>query len=228
MSFFKTSRVPSIAKWIYPRTYVWDKKTKSKTVYLTFDDGPIPEVTEFVLDTLSRKFDNSHQPSQKKIPATFFCIGDNIRKHPKIFKRIIAEGHAVGNHTYNHLKGTLTDDTTYLKNTHLAELEMAKYIKPQPTQLSTSLFRPPYGRIKRSQSKVLRNLGYQIIMYRVIAFDWEATVSPQQCLENVIHKARDGDIIVFHDSAKAFNNMKYALPRAIAYFEEKGFIFGKL
>lgn len=230
MALFNKSRIPSVAKWFFPKWYVWDKPSTSKTIYLTFDDGPIPEVTGFVLDTLSQKNETlkSVSTSSEPIPATFFCIGDNVRKHPKLFKRILTEGHAVGNHTYNHLKGTQTNNDDYLKNTHLAHLEMAKHLSPKLTTGSTPLFRPPYGKLKRSQALALRKQGYHIIMYRVIAFDWEASVPPEHCLHNVISTARNGDIIVFHDSLKAFTNMKFALPRAIDYFKEKGFTFGRL
>lgn len=169
MSLLKLSRVPSFFKWCHPSWYVWDRLRASKTIYLTFDDGPIPEVTEFVLDTLSRKRASS-------IAATFFCIGDNVHKHPSIFKRILAEGHAVGNHTFNLLKGNLTSTETYIKNIHLAELEMAKHINPKTKKLSTTLFRPPYGRIKQGQAETLKKLGYDLIMYRVIAFDWDTKI----------------------------------------------------
>lgn len=211
-------RVPRFIKWWYPSWYIWDKKTSRKTIYLTFDDGPIPEVTEWVLSTLLRK----------RIPATFFCIGDNVRKHPVIFERLITEGHSIGNHTFNHLKGWQTEDETYLKNTHLADIEMRKHTDVAPNELATTLFRPPYGKIKRAQSRVLRKLGYNIIMYRVVAYDWDATVTQEQCLKNVIKNTRDGDIIVFHDSVKAFENMKYALPKVIDYFSEREFLFGRL
>lgn len=222
MSLFKPSRVPRLLKWWHPSWYVWDRPRTSKTVYLTFDDGPIPEATEFVLDTLSRK-------RATPIPATFFCIGDNVRKHPTIFKRIIAEGHAVGNHTYNHLKGTVTDDDTYLKNVQQAQIEIAKHLpENNPHLLSTTLFRPPYGKIKRTQATALKKMGYTLCMYRIVAYDWEMSISPEQCLKNVIIKIRNGDIVVFHDSLKAFENMKFALPRAIAYLEKEGFTFKKL
>lgn len=221
MSLLKPSRIPSFLKWWYPSWYVWNQKKKAKTVYLTFDDGPIPEVTEFVLDTLSRKRDTP-------IPATFFCIGDNVRKHPNIFKRIITEGHVVGNHTYNHLKGTVIDTKTYLKNIQLANLEMSKHLATDPKTLSTVLFRPPYGRIKKKQALALKKLGYTITMYRIVAYDWELSVTPQECLQNIIKVIKNGDIIVLHDSLKAFENMKYALPRAIDYLEKEGFIFDVL
>jgi peptidoglycan/xylan/chitin deacetylase (PgdA/CDA1 family) len=221
MSFLKPSRVPSIFTWLYPSWYLWSKPKGKKTIYLTFDDGPIPEVTDFVLDTLSRKRD-------KPIPATFFCIGDNVRKHPDVFKRILAEGHSIGNHTYNHLQGWKTDNDTYLKNTQLAELEMSKHIERNPDTLSSSLFRPPYGKIKRTQASALRKMGYKIVMYRVVAYDWESSLTPEACLHNVIDTAKDGDIIVFHDSVKAYKNLQYALPKVIEYFENAGFSFGKL
>ena len=221
MSFLKPSRVPSIFTWFYPGWYLWSKPKGEKTVYLTFDDGPIPEVTDFVLDTLSRKRDNP-------IPATFFCIGDNVRKHPEVFKRILAEGHAIGNHTYNHLKGWNTDNETYVKNVQLAELEMSNHIKHNPSTLSSVLFRPPYGKIKSAQASALQKMGYEIVMYRVVAYDWESTTTPDACLNNVINSAQDGDIIVFHDSVKAYKNLQFALPKAIEYFENAGFSFGKL
>ena len=221
MSFLRPSRVPFILTWLYPSWYLWSKPKGKKTIYLTFDDGPIPEVTDFVLDTLSRKRD-------KPIPATFFCIGDNVRKHPEVFKRILTEGHSIGNHTYNHLQGWKTDNETYLKNTQLAELEMSKHIESNPKRLSSSLFRPPYGKIKRTQASALRKMGYKIVMYRVVAYDWESSVSPESCLKNVIDTGQDGDIIVFHDSVKAYKNLQYALPKTIEYFENAGFSFGKL
>lgn len=215
-------RVPTVLKWFYPSWYIWDKKTsEKKTIYLTFDDGPIPEVTDFVLDTLSRKHT---QP----IPATFFCIGENIHKYPAVFKRIIVDGHAIGNHTYNHLQGNHTSTKEYIENTHLAQLEIAKYIDTSHNELASKLFRPPYGRIKKEQASILRKRGYDIIMYRVIGYDWDARVTPEQCLKNITHKTKNGDIIVLHDSLKAFKNIQYALPRAIDYFLKEGFKFKTL
>lgn len=219
--FPKVARVPSIVKWFYPSWYCWDKKTAAKTIYLTFDDGPVPEVTDFVLDTLSRK-------RKKTIPATFFCIGDNVRKYPNIFNRIIKDGHAVGNHTYHHLKSTKVSQNTYIKNVQLANLEMAKHLDKQPDELSTTLFRPPYGVLKKKLARVLRTLGYKIIMYRVVGYDWDDKISLEQCYKNIIKHTKSGDIIVLHDSVKASKNMMYALPKAINYFEKNGFSFGKL
>jgi len=215
-------RVPVVLKWLYPSWYIWDKKTpEKKTIYLTFDDGPIPEVTEFVLDTLSRK-------RSTPIPATFFCIGDNVNKHPDVFKKIIADGHAIGNHTYNHLKGSTASTKDYIENIQLAQLEIGKHIDTLSNAHITTLFRPPYGRIKKKQASALKKQGYNIIMYRVIGYDWDATVSPEQCLKNITKKTKNGDIIVLHDSIKAFKNLQYALPRAIDYFLKEGFEFRTL
>ncbi len=217
-------RVPSFIKWWHPNGYIWDRPSQEKTLYLTFDDGPIVEVTEWVLDTLSRK----RNPDNSPILASFFCIGDNVRRHPNIFNTILDAGHSVGNHTYNHLKGWLTETDDYIKNTHLAELEMSKATQVGVQSLNYPMFRPPYGRIKKRQARALQKQGYHIIMYRTVAYDWDKNTSPEQCLKNIIRKAKSGDIIVFHDSVKAFKNMQYALPRAIDYFLEKGYSFKKL
>lgn len=217
-------RVPSFIKWWYPSSFIWDCPTQEKILYLSFDDGPIPEITEWVLDTLSQK----RNPDNSPIGATFFCIGDNVRKHAPIFKKIIAAGHALGNHTYNHLQGWSTENEAYIKNTHLTEMEMSKAVKAGVQSPNFPLFRPPYGKIKKKQASALQKQGYSIIMYRTVAYDWDKNTTPQQCLENITGKAKSGDILVFHDSIKAFKNMQYALPRAIDYFLEKGYRFEKL
>lgn len=204
---------------------------KEKVLYLSFDDGPIPEVTEWVLDTLlsTRQAGSRNSATlDSPIPATFFCIGDNVRKHPKIFKKIISSNHAIGNHTYNHLKGWQTAKATYIENTQLCEKEMSKIAEKEGKKLNFPLFRPPYGKIKRNQAKALRKLGYTLIMYRIVAYDWDENTSPKQCLENIIKNTRSGDIIVFHDSVKAYKNLKYTLPRAIDYFLKNGYRFEKL
>lgn len=219
-------RVPSLIKWWYPSWFVWDRPKENKVIYLSFDDGPIPEVTEWVLDTLA----SMSAPDKETIKASFFCIGDNVQKHPAIYQRILSEGHQVGNHTYNHLKGWQTNDADYLANTKKAAEFMERHAldKKMDAQLQFPLFRPPYGKIKQGQARKLRDLGYQIIMYRVVAYDWDATVTPEKCLSNVINNTRSGDLVVFHDSVKAFKNLQYALPRAIAHFQEKGYRFETL
>ena len=212
-------RVPSFIKWMHPSWYIWDIPSKDKVVYLTFDDGPIPEVTEWVLDILKKK----------GIKATFFCIGDNVQKHPHIFEQITLDGHSIGNHTQHHLKGWKHTEETYISNVALAEKTMTQVLqKKQKDTPHFPLFRPPYGKIKRTQAKQLRKKGYEIMMYRTVAYDWDASITPEQCLDNVIKNTRSGDLIVFHDSVKASKNMKYALPKAIDYFIEKGFTFKNL
>ena len=203
-------------KWIKKifNNLVWDIPNSDKKIYLTFDDGPIPEVTEWVLDILK----------SKEIKATFFCIGDNIQKYPEVYKRILAEGHQTGNHTFNHLNGWKTETNHYIDNFKLCETEHLKL----PIAIGTEhsfLFRPPYGKIKPSQSKAIRQLGYKIIMWDVLSYDFDQSISVEKCLENVISNTEQGSIIVFHDSVKAEKNLKYALPKAIQILKDKGFVF---
>ena len=188
-------------------------KTGLKTVYLTFDDGPVPEATPWVLDLLK----------QHNIKATFFCIGDNIEKHTDTFNQIVQDGHTIGNHTYNHLNGWNTDYLTYMANFKKCETAI------QSRHGSTvKMFRPPYGKIKITQAKEVRRLGYKIIMWDVLSADFDRTITPQQCLKNVTDNVADGSIIIFHDSIKAIDNLRYALPQAIAYLKERGYNFGVL
>lgn len=199
---------PQLLKWYYP-SLVWNKARNNKVIYLTFDDGPIPDVTDFVLKTL-----NSFQAK-----ATFFCIGDNIYKHPEVFQRLLSAGHQVGNHTQNHLKGWKTDDNTYVDNMLICQ------------KLTNShLFRPPYGRIKKSQVKRIKAAvpNIQIIMWDVLSGDFDLKLSPEACLKNVLKHTENGSIIVFHDSLKAFDRLKYALPLALAYFQQEGYRFETL
>lgn len=199
---------PLLLKWYYP-SLVWNKSRSDKVIYLTFDDGPIPVVTEFVLNTLKR-FD---------CKATFFCIGDNISKHPEIFQQIKNDGHAIGNHTFNHLKGWKTKDNTYIQNFQHCQ---------QLTQ--SNLFRPPYGRIKKSQIKALKAINPQldIVMWDVLSGDFDLALSPEKCFENVARNTESGSIIVFHDSLKAFDRLKFALPAALAFLIKKGYQFHTL
>lgn len=220
MSFWvKTNR---FIKWVFPN-YVWDIPNNEKKVFLTFDDGPTPEITEWTLEQL-RKHDSK---------ATFFCIGNNIEKHPEIFQKVIHQGHAIGNHTFNHLKGWKTDNDTYIENVALCNLQIAEGrkkkaeksddLKSENCVLHANLFRPPYGKIKPSQSKVLRKLGYKMIMWDIISFDFDQKISKEKCLDNVLKNIQSGSIIVFHDSVKAEKNLKYALPKTLEFLKEKGF-----
>lgn len=203
----KTNR---FVKWIFPK-YVWEIQNSEKKIYLTFDDGPIPEVTEWVLQVLN----------DYDIKATFFCIGDNIKKHPNIFKKVIQDGHSIGNHTFNHLKGWDFPTQKYVENALLCESEIQSQIK----NLKSKIFRPPYGKVKPSQSRKLRNMGYKIIMWDVLSRDYDKEISPEQCLENIIQNTVSGSIIICHDSTKAFKNLEFALPKAIGYLKNKGFLF---
>jgi len=212
LMWIKTSR---FIKWIFPR-YTWDIRNSENKIYLTFDDGPIPEVTEWVLEVLNRY----------EVKATFFCIGDNIEKHPKIFQEVIQNGHAIGNHTFNHLKGWNFSTEEYIGNA----LQCEKTIegKSEISSLKSKIFRPPYGKIKPSQSRILRKRGYKIVMWDVLSLDYDQKISPEQCLENIIQNTVSGSIIACHDSVKAFKNLEYALPRAIEYLKERGFNFERI
>lgn len=193
--------------------YIWDIPNNEKKIYLTFDDGPTPEITEWVLEEL-----NKYQAK-----ATFFCIGKNIHNHPDIFKKINTQGHTIANHTYNHLKGWQTPTEDYLKNTALCQSaidELTSDNKSQPY-----LFRPPYGKIKKSQATKLRQLGYKIIMWDVLSADFDQTITPEKCLENTLKNVKSGSIIVFHDSVKAFKNLEYALPKALEILKQRGYNF---
>ena len=185
-----------LVKRIFPN-YIWDIPNHGNKVFLTFDDGPTPEITEWTLEQL-KKYDAK---------ATFFCIGNNIEKHPVIFQKIIQYNHAIGNHTFNHLKGWQTSLKDYIENTKLCESQIINHHSP-----ITILFRPPYGKIKSSQSRILRKLGYKIIMWDVLSCDFDQTISQEKCLENVLKNVVSGSIIVFHDSIKAEHNIKYVLP----------------
>ncbi|WP_033957578.1 polysaccharide deacetylase family protein [Psychroserpens jangbogonensis] len=205
-------KTPLVAKKMFPN-YVWDIQTNTKDLYLSFDDGPIPEITNWTLDLLK------HYNAK----ATFFCIGANIEKHPDIFQNIIKDGHAIGNHTQHHVKGWKTKTKAYITEV----LEAEKQIELQQFK-SSLLFRPPYGQIKPKQGKKLMALDYKIIMWDVLSFDWQKEISEDDCLNNVISKSKEGSIIVFHDSVKASKNMMYALPKVLEYFSKAGFEFKSL
>ncbi|OYX28361.1 MAG: polysaccharide deacetylase family protein [Flavobacteriales bacterium 32-35-8] len=206
-------KTPLVAKKMFPN-FVWDIPTDDKTIYLTFDDGPTPEITNWVLSTL-KSFNAK---------ATFFCIGKNIEAHSDIFKNIINDGHSIGNHTYNHIKGWKTKAIDYLLEIEKTQAMMDSQML-NLSSLNANLFRPPYGQITPKQGKELIKLGYKIIMWDVISFDWDKTVSEETCLDNVTTKSTNGSIIVFHDSIKASKNMQYALPKTLQYFSEKGYVF---
>ena len=198
-------KTPTIVPLVL-KSCTWNKSRKDKNIYLTFDDGPIPEVTDFALDTLD----------SYKIKATFFCIGKNILANPAQFKRIQKAGHSIGNHTLNHANGWKTKTADY----YIEVNECDKIV-------NSKLFRPPYGKLKIPQLKFLSK-EYEIIMWDVLSYDWVKTVSPEEVFNNVNKNATNGSIVVFHDSIKAATNMMYALPKFIESKLEEGFAFKAL
>lgn len=210
------TKTPFIVKKIFSN-YIWDIITDKKVLYLTFDDGPTLGITDWTLNTLK----------QYGAKATFFCIGHNIEKHPAIFKRIEEEGHSIGNHTFNHVKGWKTTTEAYIAEVLKTQTSIDSKITPQQSEVA-NLFRPPYGQITSTQGKSLRNLGYKIVMWDVLAFDWEDSVTYDQCYQNIISNATTGSIIVLHDSVKASKHLQYALPKVLDFFSEKGFEFRRI
>ncbi|WP_029035785.1 polysaccharide deacetylase family protein [Salinimicrobium terrae] len=206
-------RIPAIIKWIYPRR-IWDGPAGEKVLYLTFDDGPVPQVTPWVLEQLGKY----------NAKATFFCIGENVERYPEIFRQVIKEGHVVGNHTYSHLNGWKTSVEEYIQNSLQARETMENEL-PQGTEFKNPLFRPPYGRIKNVQAKRLQQEGFRIVMWSIVSRDYDRTLSPEKCLQNVLNNVRPGSIIVFHDSFKAEKNMKKILPEVLKHYKNSGFCF---
>jgi peptidoglycan-N-acetylglucosamine deacetylase len=198
-------RTPRLIQSLIPN-YTWSIPTDEKVMYLTFDDGPIPEITPWVLETL-KKFNAK---------ATFFCVGDNVKQHPSVFQQVLAEGHAIGNHTFSHINGWNSENIPYFHDVR----HCAKLVK-------SSLFRPPYGRLTPKQTQFLTR-HYDIVMWDVLSGDFDQNISKEDCLKNVVSAAKRGSIIVFHDSLKAAERMMYALPRVLEYFASKGYRFENL
>lgn len=199
-------KTPLLLKKIYA-SLIWNINTNAKDIYLTFDDGPHPIATPFVLNELKNY----------NALATFFCIGKNVDEHPNIYSRIIAEGHSIGNHTNNHLNGFKTPNATYIENIELAA-----------QKIDSNIFRPPYGKISFAQAQLLHQLNYKIIMWDVLSGDFDISLSNEKCLHNVTNNATNGSIIVFHDSQKALSKLQYTLPKVLEYFGNKGYQFKKI
>ncbi|MGK7397756.1 MAG: polysaccharide deacetylase family protein [Candidatus Cyclobacteriaceae bacterium M3_2C_046] len=205
MPLYKT---PGIIQWLIPRL-LWKINNPVPTIYLTFDDGPIPGLTEYVLEVLA----------QFRAQATFFCVGDNVRKHPAIFQKIFDSGHSIGNHTYNHLNSWKYSSKQYLQNISNCQQLIAPYLgNHQP------LFRPPYGKIRPKQVFQLSQI-YKMVMWDVLSRDFDPNISPEQCLLNSVKYTSQGTIIVFHDNYKAETSLKYALPKYLAHFTDLGYQF---
>ena len=193
---------PRIVRWLYPQA-IWRMDPSVKAVYLTFDDGPIPEMTPWVLDVLDHY----------GIKATFFLVGDNVRKHPREFAMIKERGHRLGNHTFNHLRGF-----EWLTKNYLANADKANEL------IQTDLFRPPHGHMRWLQYEMLRR-RYRIVMWDLVTRDYSKHLNGRQVFEKVKRYARNGSIITFHDSIKSKENTMYALPRSIEWLMEQGYDF---
>ncbi|MCA0130991.1 polysaccharide deacetylase family protein [Winogradskyella alexanderae] len=210
------AKTPDFVKSLFPNL-VWNITTNNKELYLTFDDGPTPEITVWVLDILR----------QYNAKATFFCIGNNIEKHPKLFSKVIDQGHAIGNHTFNHLKGWRHTTKNYIKDVVRTE-SLIDSFHTDHSENYRKFFRPPYGKFKVKQSKKLQELGYNIIMWDVLSYDWDSSIKAEDCLKNVISSAKAGSIVVFHDSIKAYKNLQYTLPEVLEYYTTRGYTFKAL
>lgn len=190
-------------RWLFPHA-LWRMDRHQRSVYLTFDDGPIPEATPFILDVLDR-FDAK---------ATFFMVGENAVKYPHLLEEVRQRGHQVGNHTYNHMSGMRHFTWTYLANIKMAD-----------EVLHTNLFRPPHGWIRTVQYRVLRHVGIKVVMWDVVTRDYSKLLTAEDVLNNVKHYTRSGSIITFHDSLKSIEKLKHALPEALSWLQEQGYEF---
>lgn len=188
--------------FLYP-SLLWHVPVKEKILYLTFDDGPIPEVTPWVLRELSKR----------NAKATFFCVGNNVKKNPEVYAQILAEGHEVGNHTFHHLNAWKNSNQDYYTDIELTEKIVA-----------SSLFRPPYGKIKLSQIKTLKK-RFRIVMWDVLSKDYDKDMTAEDCLKRILRSAKPGSIIVFHDSLKAENRLRLLLPKVLDHYQSLGYTF---
>ena len=194
---------PYLLRKFFSRNIIWNIPIKEKVIYLTFDDGPIAEITPWILKTLK----------EFNAKATFFCVGENVKKEPAIFKEINKENHSVGNHTFNHLNGWKTKTKNYIDNV----FECEKFFK-------TSLFRPPYGKLKLSQFLRLKK-NFKIVFWSVLSGDFAQNTSKEKCLKNAIDNTTKGTVIVFHDNLKAKTNLYYVLPKFLEHFSAQGYVF---
>lgn len=198
-------KTPGLIQGLFPN-FIWRIPTDEKTVFFTFDDGPIPEVTPWVLEQL--EYYNAK--------GTFFCVGENIEKHPDVFEMVKNAGHDVGNHTYNHLNGWATDKIPYFHN-----------VRKCAHMVKSDFFRPPYGKIRPSQMEFLQR-HYKIVMWDVLSADFDQDITKEQCLNNVLRSVKPGSIVVFHDSIKAWKNLRYVLPNALDILTAEGYQFKAL
>jgi peptidoglycan-N-acetylglucosamine deacetylase len=210
---FRLYKTPALLRSLLPG-YTWRKEEQGKVLYLTFDDGPIPEVTPWVLEQLA----------QYRAKATFFAVGENLVKHRNVAEQVVAQGHRLANHTQNHLRGWETSLSRYLDNVQRCQDEL---LQLAPAAGQNNLFRPPYGRITLKQAAALRP-DYELVMWDVLSNDYDRSLKPEKCLRESIRCTQSGSIIVFHDSLKAQRNMQYALPRFLDHFTAQGYTFQTL
>ncbi len=196
-----------IVKKIFSK-YMWSEKQNEKVVYLTFDDGPTPQITDWVLQQLQ----------QYNAKATFFCIGKNVGEQPEIFQRLLESGNAIGNHTQNHINGWRSSTATYLENIKMCEDAIGNLANQKQ-----KYFRPPYGKVTPAQGTAVLQKGYKIIMWSVLSADFDQTITPERCLDNVLNNVESGSIIIFHDSEKAWKNLHFALPKVLQYLKENDY-----
>jgi peptidoglycan/xylan/chitin deacetylase (PgdA/CDA1 family) len=204
-------KTPNFIKRLF-QNLTWEINTSKKVIYLTFDDGPTPKITNWVLSELEKH----------NAKATFFCIGKNILNHPDIFENIVTKGHAVGNHTNNHINSWKKQARLYIENVNQAQKILDPILN---VTNSVKLFRPPYGKLTLSVTKKLLKEDYKIIMWDVLSGDFDQSISKEKCLKNVIKNTTSGSIIVFHDSVKASEKLQFALPKILDHFSKKGFSF---
>ncbi|GGF19548.1 polysaccharide deacetylase family protein [Echinicola rosea] len=198
--------VPIIIKWLFPK-FTWNRDRQKSNIYLTFDDGPVPGVTDFVLDELAKHH----------MKATFFCVGDNVRKHPGLAKRIIEEGHQIGNHTYSHLNGSKTENGAYIANVAKCSDMIYEVTKTHPR-----LFRPPYGRINAKQAGLLSK-EFELVMWDVLSGDYDQRQLPETCLRKTKKHTKNGAIILFHDQQKTAGIIRKVLPTYLKFVQQKGY-----
>lgn len=192
---------------------IWDVQVTKKVIYLTFDDGPIPRLTNYILDVL-KDFDAK---------GTFFCVGENISKHPQLCEKIVKQNHLLGNHTFNHLKGWSTNNNEYLLNIEKCQKKISEFQEAS----NKPLFRPPHGQITKNQIKKLKD-NYDIVMWDILSYDFKTSHSAEKSLHKIMQKTTAGSIVIFHDNYKAEEKLKYMLPRYLKYFSDQGFICKKL
>ena len=208
---FYSHHTPLFIQKLFPKN-IWQKKTTKKVIYLTFDDGPTPAVTDWVIDILAKY----------RARATFFCLGKNIEQHPKIIQRLLQNSHLIANHSYSHYKGWRTHNTRYVTDIEKAQkLIQSIYTK----SVSDKLFRPPYGKSGYFQAKALRKKGYKIVLWSVLSGDFDTNLVPEKAIEKILKHTRSGSIVVFHDSKKAFENLQIILPKMLSYWTNKGYTF---